>query len=233
MNLKTERAINEAVVKTNASKWNQTKKWGRKALFATVSTISMAVGMLGTTQQMYAQNPQVIEVSVNDLDAYLNGGRNSGAQVKQQQYAQVYANRDAYRRSRQQGVVVNGEYAYENGNEYVWSYEFNDNLGRTLNDRAILGIYENCNGDNDYIMLTAPMDRYGRVIPDGRITAVHHTYEYLRDAKQQGHSGFRKSRNHNGGYYNGRPQRGHRRGRVSDAVRTVENIIDFVQYVGR
>lgn len=233
MNIKSEKALNNAVAQTNGSKWEKTKKWGRKTLLAAVSTISVAAGMLGTSQQMQAQNPQVIEVSVNDLGNYLRGGQRSRAQSSQQQYAQVYANRDAYRQARQQGVSVSadGRYAVDNGREYVLSPEFNGNLERTLNDRVILGIYQEAYGENDYVMVTAPADRYGRMIPDGRLTAVHHSYEYFRDAQEQGHSGFRKSRNYNGGgYYYGRPHRG---GRVGEVVHGVGDVVRGIGHIVR
>ena len=229
MNIKSERAMNNAISQTNGSKWEQAKKWGRRTLLAAVSTVSLTVGMLGTSQQMSAQNRQVIEMSVDDLANYLNNRQKSSTQTSKKQYAQVYANRDAYRQARQQGVSVSadGRYAYDKGRTYVFSAEFNDNLDYTLNDRAILGIYQDIHGKNDYITVTAPLDRYGRIIPDGKLTAAHHSYEYLRDAKEQGHSGFRKSRGYSGGgYYAPYGGRGERivRG-VDEVVRGTINIV--------
>ncbi len=101
MNIKTERAVNAAVNKTNATRWEKAKRWGRKALLAAVSTVSIAAGMFGTTQQMQAQNPQVVEVNVNDLNDYLRNSRRSSAQTREQQYAQVYQNRENYYRQQQ------------------------------------------------------------------------------------------------------------------------------------
>lgn len=90
------------------------------------------------------------------------------------------------------GIAVNGVMAYVNGQEYHQSMEFSNKLGYTLNDRAILGVYQNNQNPDDFVMITAPLDRYGQPIPDGRLTATHHTYEYLRDAQEQAHTGFER-----------------------------------------
>lgn len=238
MSLKTERAVNEAVMKTNASKWENLKRLGRKTLLSGVSAVSIAFGMFSSSPQMYAQNPNVVTVSVNDLDAYLRGGQTaSSGQSNQQQYAQVYANRDAYRQTGQRGVSLSadGSMAYENGCEYYYSHEFNDGHSGILNDRAVIGVYENCNNNNDYIMVTAPMDCYGQIIPDGRLTATHHSYEYLRDAKAQGHTGYCKRQHHNGGYYGrGYPHGSSKAGRVArDVGHVVGGIIDIISTTQR
>ncbi len=148
MTLKTERAVNEAVTRLNASKWDKMKKWSRRALLAAVSTISIAAGMVGTSQQMQAQNPQVIEVSVNDLGAYLNANRGNTAQAGQQQYAQVYANRDNYRRQHQQAAYASPQWLEENGLEY------DAKLSRNLNWREYLGAYIDWNCVDRYGMPT-------------------------------------------------------------------------------
>ncbi|MCM1323872.1 MAG: hypothetical protein NC218_06900 [Acetobacter sp.] len=88
------------------------------------------------------------------------------------------------------GIAVNGNIAYVDGQSYRQSMEFSDKLGYTLNDRAIIGVYQNNQHPNDYVMITAPLDHHGNIIPDGRLTANHHTYEYLRDAKNFGHTGY-------------------------------------------
>ncbi len=99
MSLKTERAVNEAVTKLNDSKWDKFKRGVKKVALATASTLSIATGMFGTSQQMQAHEPDsYVTVNVHDLDAYLKGQRTTQTQQTQQQYHQIYANRDAYRR---------------------------------------------------------------------------------------------------------------------------------------
>ncbi len=90
------------------------------------------------------------------------------------------------------GIAVNGAMAYVNGQEYHQSMEFSNKLGYTLNDRAILGVYQNNHNPDDFVMITAPLDHHGHPIPDGRLTATHHTYEYLRDAQEQAHTGYER-----------------------------------------
>lgn len=148
MNFKTERAIETAVTKTNKSKWEKTKKWSRRALLATASAISITAGIFGTSQQMNAQNPQnYVTVNVNDLGAYLNS-RNS-SQNNQQQYAQIYANRDTYR---QQQAVRQAPYASPEWLAARGLEPASGKLNRNINRKKFIGAFYNWNS----------VDRYGR-----------------------------------------------------------------------
>ncbi|MCM1323871.1 MAG: hypothetical protein NC218_06895 [Acetobacter sp.] len=231
MSLKSEKKVDNAVRHTNQTLTAKLKRFSKNALLFGSSLIAVSNA---TAPQMYAQSPQTVSVNVNDLDAYLKRGRTTVTQPQQQKYAQVYANRDAYRAQRQ-GITVDGDYAYENGKVYAWSNEFgNEAYGNRLNDRVVLGVYENTNGYNDYIMITAPLDHYGNIIPDGKLSANHYTYEYLRDAKQQGHTGFSKQNNSRRGYYapHGPHHRPSKAGRVVHEVgHTVERIINLADYI--
>lgn len=146
MTLKTERAVNEAVTQLNTSNWKKAKRWGKKVLLATVSTFGFVAGMMGTAQQMQAQNREVVEVSINDLNAYLSNRRGTTVQTKQQQYAQVYANRDNCRRQHQQAAAYgSAQWLEERGLEY------DVRLSRNINRREYLGAFIDWNS----------VDRYG------------------------------------------------------------------------
>lgn len=145
MSLKTERAIDEAITTLHASKWDKLKRFGRKSLLSAVSAISIASGMMGTSMQMQAHEPEsYTTVRLEDLDAYLKGQKTQQAPQNQQQYAEIYANRDSYRRQHSQASYGSDQWLEEHG------YEYDPYLSDYVNPYKYLGAFIDWNCTDRY-----------------------------------------------------------------------------------
>lgn len=147
-----DRFVNEAVKKTNSDKWKKLNDFGKKALLTGVSMLAL---LGGGTVNINAQ--RVVEVPADQLDAYLKGQTST---PQQDQYAQIYANRDAYRQSRQtaraQGVSLEeGGYVLNNNGHYYtrdeyYSYGAHSQPGRP----PIVGVYRDTENPDLYVIVT-------------------------------------------------------------------------------
>lgn len=146
--LRTERAVNDAVIHLNESKLEILKRWGRKALLTTASAISLVAGMAGTAQQMQAQNRQAIEISVNGVNTPLRLDNGSTVLEGQEEYAQIYENRDNYYRQQRQAPYGSAQWLEENGLEY------DARLSRHVNRHDFLGAFIDWNNVDRYGMPT-------------------------------------------------------------------------------
>lgn len=146
MNLKSEKLMDQAVTKTNHKWLNKALRWGKHALLATTSAFAIASGLVGTSQQMYAQRPQeYVTVNASDLGAYLASTR--GGQT-QQQYAKVYEYRDNYRQQRQasaQAAYGSPQWLQEH------NYVYDPYLSQNLDYSKFIGAFLDYNS----------LDRYG------------------------------------------------------------------------
>ena len=213
MSLKSEQEAKKAVTKVN-SKWTKQldnlKRFGRHALYATVSTVSM----LGSMPTMQAQTP-VKEVPLEQLDAYLKGGQQKQTSPnKQQQYQKIYDNRTAYR-TEQYGTP---EWAEAHG--YIYDAKLSHKL-----PYKYLGAFIDLNRIDDhgqYGVTYLPRDP---VHEKKREVTMH----YAISSQKQGTDMYHHDRNqHRGGYTNSTAGE-----IIHDVVHTVGDIIHMTKGRGR